>query len=203
MTLSNVLNMSRQTTYLAILTAGQMLTILCAGFDLSVGSSVAPASVVSSMTMVAFPLGAAGLGMVGGRGRGYRHRDPDRRRQRLHHPAPFFRVSPFVVTLGMMSVVQGLALLASKGVPIFNLPVSFNKALGVGKIAWCSDPDNHRPCRHYRDLRTPEEDARGTVLLRDRRKRRSRPAIGHRHKEICPFSAYILWGPLPASRASC
>lgn len=133
MTLSNMLNMSRQTTYLAILTAGQMLTILCAGFDLSVGSAVALVSVVTSMTMVAFPPDSVGMGIVVGILAGIATAT-------LIGVAngfviAFFRVSPFVVTLGMMSVVQGLALLASKGVPIFNLPMSFNKTLGVGKIA--------------------------------------------------------------------
>jgi len=39
-----------------------------------------------------------------------------------------------VVTLGMMSVAQGLALLISGGVPIFNLPDEFNGYLGIGMI---------------------------------------------------------------------
>ena len=130
MTLSNMLTMSRQATYLAILTAGQMLTILCAGFDLSVGASVALTSVVTSMTMVAFPspvaamiagilAGIATATLIGGAN---------------GMTIAVFRVSPFVVTLGMMSVTQGLALLLSKGVPIFNLPSYFNRMLGIGKI---------------------------------------------------------------------
>jgi ribose/xylose/arabinose/galactoside ABC-type transport system permease subunit len=45
-----------------------------------------------------------------------------------------FRVSPFIVTLGMMSVAHGLALLLSGGVPIFNLPDQLNQVLGIGKI---------------------------------------------------------------------
>lgn len=131
MTISNMLNVSRQTTYLAILTAGQMLTILCAGFDLSVGSSVALTSVVTSMSMVAFPpstmamiigilSGIATATLLGGAN---------------GLTIAVFRVSPFVVTLGMLSVAQGLALLLSKGVPIFNLPPYFNRLLGIGKIA--------------------------------------------------------------------
>ena len=50
MTFSNMVNVGRQATYLAIITAGQMLTILCAGFDLSVGSSVALTSIVTAST---------------------------------------------------------------------------------------------------------------------------------------------------------
>ena len=45
-----------------------------------------------------------------------------------------FRVSPFVVTLGMMSVAHGLALLISGGVPIFNLPPELNSYMGIGKV---------------------------------------------------------------------
>lgn len=130
MTLSNLINMGRQSTYLAIVTAGQMLTIVCAGFDLSVGSSVALTSVVTSLVLVSFsdPTTAILIGVVSGiavatligTANGL--------------TIAFFRVSPFVVTLGMMSVAQGLALLLSGGVPIFNLPPGLNKTLGLGRI---------------------------------------------------------------------
>ncbi len=130
MTGSNMLIVGRQATYLAIVTAGQMLTILCAGFDLSVGSSVALTSIVSSSVMVSIASPVAGIiaGIVAGivtatlvgLANGI--------------TIAVFRVSPFVVTLGMMSVIHGLALLVSGGVPIFNLPEQFNMALGVGKV---------------------------------------------------------------------
>ncbi len=130
MSASNMITMGRQATYLAMVTAGQMLTILCAGFDLSVGSSVALTSIVTSMVMVSIPdpttaiiagiivgiLVATFVGLANG------------------VTISIFGVSPFVVTLGMMSVVHGLALLISGGVPIFNLPESFNDVLGVGKV---------------------------------------------------------------------
>ena len=130
MSLSNLINMGRQSTYLAIVTAGQMLTIVCAGFDLSVGSSVALTSVVTSLVLVYFSdpttaiaagvLASIGMATLIGLANGL--------------TIAFFRVSPFVVTLGMMSVAQGLALLLSGGVPIFNLPPGLNKALGTGTV---------------------------------------------------------------------
>jgi ribose transport system permease protein len=130
MSLSNLINMGRQSTYLAIVTAGQMLTIVCAGFDLSVGSSVALTSVVTSLVLVYFSdpataivagvLAGVGMATLIGLANGL--------------TIAFFRVSPFVVTLGMMSVAQGLALLLSGGVPIFNLPPGLNKALGIGTV---------------------------------------------------------------------
>ncbi len=130
MTTSNMMIVGRQATYLAIVTAGQMLTILCAGFDLSVGSSVALTSIVTSSVIVSFASPVTGiiLGIAAG----------------IMTAAlvglangitiAVFRVSPFVVTLGMMSVIHGLALLLSGGVPIFNLPDELNQLLGVGKI---------------------------------------------------------------------
>jgi len=131
MTVSNMITMGRQATYLAMVTAGQMLTILCAGFDLSVGSSVALTSIVTSIVMVSIPdpataiivsvvigiLTATLVGLANG------------------VTIAIFRVSPFVVTMGMMSVVHGLALLISGGVPIFNLHESFNGIFGVGKVS--------------------------------------------------------------------
>jgi ribose transport system permease protein len=130
MTISNMVTVSRQATYLSVVTAAQMLTILCAGFDLSVGSSVALTSIVSAMVMVAIPSPVAGIlagiaagiltatliGLTNG------------------VTIAVFRVSPFIVTLGMMSVAHGLALLLSGGVPIFSLPDGLNQILGVGKI---------------------------------------------------------------------
>jgi ribose transport system permease protein len=129
-TVSNMLNMARQSTYLAIVTAGQMLTIVCAGFDLSVGSSVALTSIVTSLIIVGIPdpvlaivcgvLGGITIASLIGAANGL--------------TIAVFRVSPFVVTLGMMSVAQGLALLISGGVPIFNMPDQFNRVLGIGRL---------------------------------------------------------------------
>lgn len=130
MTFSNMMTVGRQATYLAIVTAGQMLTILCGGFDLSVGSSVALTSIITAQAMISQPHAAGGItfgviagiltGTLVGAFNGV--------------TISLFRVSPFVVTLGMMSVAHGLALLISAGVPIFNLPGEFNAFLGIGKI---------------------------------------------------------------------
>jgi ribose transport system permease protein len=130
MTLSNMMNVSRQATYLSVVTAAQMLTILCAGFDLSVGSSVALTSIVSSMIMVSIPSPA--VGMIAGIGAGILSATLIGLVNGV--TIAVFRVSPFIVTLGMMSVAHGLALLLSGGVPIFNLPDPLNQVLGVGRV---------------------------------------------------------------------
>lgn len=128
---SNMMTMGRQATYLAIITAGQMLTILCAGFDLSVGSSVALTSIVTSLVMVSIPSPLAAIVIAGLAGIGTATLVGVANGVTI----AVFRVSPFVVTLGMMSAAHGLALLISGGVPIFDLPDQFNATLGVGKVA--------------------------------------------------------------------
>lgn len=127
---SNLLNVGRQSTYLVMITAGQMLTLLCGGFDLSVGFSVALTSIVSAMVMVSFADPTIGIIMgilagiacatLVGLANGI--------------TIAMFRVSPFVVTLGMMSVAHGMALIVSSGVPVFNLPEQLNEVLGSGMV---------------------------------------------------------------------
>ena len=48
----NLFNVVRQTTYLAIVSMGQMVCLLTAGFDLSIGSTMALTSVVSALVIV-------------------------------------------------------------------------------------------------------------------------------------------------------
>jgi ribose transport system permease protein len=136
MRVSNMLTMGRQVTYLAIITAGQMLTLLCAGFDLSVGSSVALTSVVSSMVMVSVVSPTAGI--IAGIGAGIATGTLVGMVNGI--TIAVFRVSPFVVTLGMMSAAHGLALLLSGGTPITNMPLDFSYILGRGKIGSLSIP---------------------------------------------------------------
>ena len=81
LTVRNLLNVSRQSTYLIIVTMGQMLALLTGGFDLSVGTIVALSSVVGAMAMAAmntaFPDAAALViivGLLAGHGRRAHHR---------------------------------------------------------------------------------------------------------------------------------
>jgi ribose transport system permease protein len=45
-----------------------------------------------------------------------------------------FRVSPLIVTLGMMSIARGLALLLSNGVPLYEVPESLISGVGFGEL---------------------------------------------------------------------
>ena len=112
----NMVNVMRQTSYLAIITIGEMLVFIVGGFDLSIGSIVALTSVATTLitatkftgdgvSLTAFgTLGgliAAGLvGLVNG------------------VVIALFRVASFIVTLATMGIAAGAALELSGGTPI-------------------------------------------------------------------------------------
>ena len=131
----NLMNVLRQSVYLMIVSMGQMLALLTGGFDLSVGTILALASVVGAMAMAAFSaafpdmpglaiaLGcfagvAAGvsIGVMNGIG------------------VAFFKVSPFMMSLGMASVGFGIALYLTGGVPVYGMPIEFGDIFGFGML---------------------------------------------------------------------
>lgn len=135
LSLDNLSNVFRQSVYLILVSMGQMLALLTGGFDLSVGAVVALTSVVSALAMVAlsavFPeavwlvvvlgclagLGAAlVVGLINGLG------------------VSFFGVSPFIMTLGVSSVVSGVSLFMTGGVPVSGMPYEFADIFGFGRL---------------------------------------------------------------------
>jgi ribose transport system permease protein len=135
LTARNLVNVARQTTYLAIVSMGQMLALITGGFDLSLGTVVAITSVVSATVMAwghaAFPdlvalsvllgilagfLSGIALGGLNGLG------------------IALFNVSPFMMTLGMSSVGFGIALYMTGGVPVYGMPQAFGSIFGFGQF---------------------------------------------------------------------
>lgn len=135
----NLMNVVRQSVYLTIVSLGQMLALLTGGFDLSVGTILALTSVVGAMAMAAsfaampesaglailigcFAGIAAGtaVGVVNGIG------------------VALFKVSPFMMTLGMASVGFGIALYLTGGVPVYGMPIQFGDVFGFGE--WLGVP---------------------------------------------------------------
>lgn len=122
----NALNVLRQSSVNALLALGQLLVILTAGIDLSVGSLLGLCCVTFAWLLKGgWPLWAAlpatlGLGLLLGLANGLLL-------TRLHLP------HPFVSTLGMMNVARGAALILAGGYPISDLPVSA-RWLGAGMI---------------------------------------------------------------------
>ncbi len=141
LTVRNLMNLLRQSSYLVMVAIGQMFVLLTAGFDLSVGTIIALSSVVGATTMAAtyaaFPdfvylailVGiAAGVavGLVVGfiNGIGVAH----------------FQVSPFVMTLGISSIGFGIALYMTGGSPVYGMPIEFGNTFGFGNILGLPTP---------------------------------------------------------------
>ena len=130
LTFDNLLNVFRQSAVNALLSLGQLLVIVTAGIDLSVGSLLGLCCVLVALllktgvpvvlaVLAGLAIGAA-LGAVNGV-----------LLTKLHLP------HPFIPTLGMMNVARGLALVISGGFPISELPAGF-RFWGAG--AWLGIP---------------------------------------------------------------
>ena len=132
---ANIFNVSRQATYLVIITLGQALVLISGGFDLSVGALVAVTSVVSARWMSNYyaanpeselaavlvgALAALVVGLVVGLVNGI--------------GVARLKVSPFIMTLGMASVGSGFALWYTGGTPVSGMPPLFTKQIGTGRF---------------------------------------------------------------------
>jgi len=128
LTTENVGNVLAQTAVIAVLAIGQLLVILTRGIDLSVGSTLALASVVGAITFSSVGgnwlpiLAMLGTGVAVGlvNGMGYVF-------GRLPHP--------FIITLAMLSVARGLALGLSDGQPKQGMPGAV-QTIGGGSVGW-------------------------------------------------------------------
>ena len=138
---ANIANVLRQSSYLTIVALGQMVVMVTAGFDLSVGSTLAVTSVTSALAMSGIAVGypdspwlaigggilagfACGLavGIVNGLG------------------VALLSVSPFIMTLGMASVGFCAALYLTAGMPVRGIPYEFSDIFGSGKILGLTTP---------------------------------------------------------------
>jgi ribose transport system permease protein len=115
-----------QMSTIAIIAVGQTMVIITAGIDLSVSTIVALAGVVSTTLMVynhfgviAGILAGMAVGAIAGLANGLLI-------TRLHLP-------PFIATLGMLSVCEGVALLIPNGQAVYGVPQSFH-FLGGGYL---------------------------------------------------------------------
>ncbi|MBZ4645518.1 MAG: transporter permease [Clostridia bacterium] len=126
LTVINIMNVVRQISFIAIVGIGVTMVIITTGIDLSSGSVIALASVVSASfahpntypLVVPVLLGLA-MGVLCGAVNG--------------SIIAKAKIPPFIVTLGMMTVARGAALLYSNGKPIGNFTNEFI-FLGAGKI---------------------------------------------------------------------
>ncbi len=125
LTVSNMVNVLRQSTINGIIAVGMTMVILTAGIDLSVGSILGLTAVVTAdLLQRGWPVGlAVGAGLALGAALGLINGLLITRG----------RIPPFIATLGMMTLARGLALTYTQGRPITGLPGGF-RFLGTGFI---------------------------------------------------------------------
>ncbi len=121
----NILNVTLQTSITAIIAVGMTFVILTGGIDLSVGALVALTGVITTSALsqsVPFPIAlliglsvGAFAGMIAG------------------VFITKFNITPFIVTLAMMTVSRGLAFMYTEGRPIWEVPPEFS-VLGNGRL---------------------------------------------------------------------
>ncbi|UOF90416.1 ribose ABC transporter permease [Fodinisporobacter ferrooxydans] len=127
LTFENIINVLRQISINAILAIGATFVILTAGIDLSVGSIVALAGIVTatfaqsghSNLIISIVMGLA-VGLFVGFINGF--------------VTAKWKVAPFITTLGMMAVARGATFVYTGGQPVANLSQSFLQ-IGGGDIA--------------------------------------------------------------------
>jgi ribose transport system permease protein len=127
LTVGNVLDVTRQVSINAVISFGMTLTILLGGIDLSVGSILAVASVLTALLMQAgwdAPL-ATLIGIIAGALMGTVNGVVIAKG----------KVAPFIATLGLMTLLRGVALVLSKGSPISGFSSYFFALQGGGYVA--------------------------------------------------------------------
>ena len=121
----NLLNLARQMVPLLIISVGQAFVLIGGGLDLSLAAVMSLCGVSGVLVMNHFGIPAGigvmilagvGIGMISGCIIG------------------FFRATPLVVTLGMLSVAQACALILSNGTPIYEVPASYAQFVGFDSL---------------------------------------------------------------------
>jgi len=136
LTSTNLDNLGRQVSIYAIIAIGELLVILTAGIDLSVGSMVGLSGIVTAKVVfdthgTVGALWAILLGLLAGALAGVINGTL----------VALLKMPPFIVTLGMLGVARGITLLATGGTTIQPLPTGFQKiaggsTLGVANLIW-------------------------------------------------------------------
>lgn len=123
---SNLFNIARQISMLGIAAVGMAFVLLIGGIDLSIGSLITLVNIVAAWMMVnanvnpvlasftALAMSTA-IGFVNG------------------WIIANVKMPPLIVTLGTMTIIEGIAYLICKGIPIFGFPKSF-AVIGQGYI---------------------------------------------------------------------
>ncbi|MDR2095238.1 MAG: ABC transporter permease [Treponema sp.] len=116
---NNLLTVATQTAVIAIIAIGQTYVLITGGIDLSIGSNIALSAMMAGLVMRAnlpVPL-AILLGLATGLASG----------SVSGSLVAFGNIPPFIATLGTMTVVRGISLTLTQGIPISGLPKGFTR----------------------------------------------------------------------------
>ncbi len=170
LTISNLVNVLRQSAINGIIAIGMTYVILTGGIDLSVGSVLALSTVITASLLqsdvpvpLAFVAGLAVggvLGLVNGV-----------IITKLHIP-------PFITTLGMLVIARGLALTYTQGRSITGLPQVF-RFIGTGFIGPIPMPIILLAATFLIAVLIPEPHPHRAVYLRHRQQPGRRALCGH------------------------
>jgi ribose transport system permease protein len=133
LTADNLANLARQVAIFGIIAVGELLVILTAGIDLSVGSVLGLTGCVTAellvhgwnvpLAILAGLLVGAGLGVFNG------------------VLVAYAKLPPFIVTLGMLGIARGIVLVMTNASTVQPLPTSFGDIangdfLGLPNLLW-------------------------------------------------------------------
>jgi ribose transport system permease protein len=133
LTTANMANLARQVAVFGIIAVGQLLVILTAGIDLSVGSVLGLAGCITAELLVhgtgvpvAILAGLATGAAIGVFNGGL---------------VAYGKLPPFIVTLGMLGIARGVVLVLTDASTVQPLPDSFGKIangdfLGLPNLLW-------------------------------------------------------------------
>lgn len=112
-TSGNIYRVSRQISFVAIAALGVFTVILTGGIDLSLGSTIGLSGVACGLSMAAgvHPLLAILIGMLTGFSVGIVN----------GVLVSYVGITPFIVTLGMLSIARGSIWIVTKGWPVENI----------------------------------------------------------------------------------
>ncbi|GMO43768.1 MAG: ABC transporter permease [Treponemataceae bacterium] len=115
--LQNFLTVATQTAVIAIIAIGQTYVMITGGIDLSIGSNMALAGMISAMCLQAgMPVPPAVIaGLASGALVGFIN----------GVFVAFGKLPPFIATLGTMTAIRGVSLTLTAGIPISGLPKAF------------------------------------------------------------------------------
>ena len=125
-TSNNLLNIARQVAMLGISSVGMAFVILTTGIDLSVGSMMGISNIIGALLMAELGMPilpaicitlliSAVIGFISG------------------ILVAYVKVPALITTLGMMTILRGLAFILCDGLPVWGLPEGF-KTIGQGYV---------------------------------------------------------------------